>query len=232
MIIDNYQSVVSDIKHAAALSNRQATDISLVAVSKTFSADCIQPLLAHGHRIFGENRIQEVEEKWPYLRSLYSDIQLHLIGPLQSNKVRKAVQLVDVIETIDKPDLLDRLCRITQEEEKFPDIFIQVNIGEETQKAGCLPVNFSELVAMARSDYKGQLRGIMVIPPIDQEPAPYFAWARQLADDEGLASCSMGMSGDYKIAIAQGSNYVRVGSAIFGQRETQSHKVNDPIQHQ
>ena len=217
-ITQRYQQVCSDLEILSKRHGRDQGDVGLVAVSKTFPSNDIAQVIELGQRIFGENRVQELQDKWVGLKQQYPECRVHLIGPLQSNKVRKAVQIADVIETVDRVDLVDRIVRIAGEEGRAPDLFVQVNIGEEPQKAGCLPSQLEELVEYIRTHYKGRLRGLMVIPPADEEPAPYFAWTRRLADDLDLPECSMGMSGDYDVAIAQGSNLVRLGSAIFGPR--------------
>ncbi len=217
-ITQRYQQVCSDLEMLSKRHGRGQGDVGLVAVSKTFPSDDIEQVIKLGQRIFGENRVQELQDKWVGLKQQYPQCRVHLIGPLQSNKVRKAVQIADVIETVDRVDLVDRIVRIAGEEGRAPELFVQVNIGEEAQKAGCLPSQLADLVDYVRAHYKGRLRGLMVIPPADEEPAPYFAWTRRLADDLDLPECSMGMSGDYDVAIAQGSNLVRLGSAIFGPR--------------
>lgn len=219
-IAQRYQDILSGLDQLAKRHERDREDVVLVAVSKTFPSETIEHVVQLGQSIFGENRVQELQDKWVGLKQKYPDCRVHLIGPLQSNKVRKAVQIADVIETVDRVDLVDRIVRISAEEERLPDLFVQVNIGEEPQKAGCLPSDLPDLVAHIRKHYPGKLRGLMVIPPADEEPAPYFAWTRRLANELGLLECSMGMSGDYDVAIAQGANLIRLGSAVFGPRGT------------
>ena len=192
--------------------------VTLVAVSKTFPAEAIEPFLAAGQRVFGENRVQEAKDKWPELRERYPDLQLHLIGPLQTNKAREAVALFDVIETLDR----DRLAGVLAEEmtkagRQLP-CFVQVNIGLEPQKAGIAPDETVDFVARCRSAHGLNVVGLMCIPPDGVPPGPYFAQMVALARDAGVAELSMGMSGDFEIAIGMGASHVRVGSALFGDR--------------
>lgn len=192
--------------------------VELVAVSKTFDADAIMPFLAAGQRCFGENRVQETKDKWPALRALYPDVELHLIGPLQTNKAREAVALFDVIESLDR----DRLAGILAEEMRRADkrlpCFIQVNIGGEAQKAGIAISEAVDFVNRCRDTHGLDIAGLMCIPPDGQPAGPYFAQLAQLADAAGLSGLSMGMSGDFETAIAMGATHIRVGSALFGHR--------------
>ncbi len=215
----NLQTVLQNMHAAAKAAGRQKDDITLVAVSKTKSAAGIIPLLDQGHRIFGENKIQEAAEKWPDLRKKYNGIELHLIGPLQSNKVRQAIQIFDVIETIDRPKLAHAVARIAQEENKICPCYIQVNVGEEDQKAGISFEEADSFIALCRDDLKLPIVGLMCIPPAGKDPKPYFTLLKEIAHRHGLNKLSMGMSGDYEAAIQCGSTGVRVGTALFGARD-------------
>ena len=199
---------------------RAAGEVDLVAVSKTHEADRIRPALAAGQRRFGENRVQEAAAKWPVLREEYPDLVLHLIGPLQTNKARQAVELFDLIETVDRPKLARVLAREMERLGRRPDCLIEVNVGEEPQKAGVVPAQLEAFIKECRESYELPLAGLMCIPPIDHEPGPYFALLAKLAAENGLASVSMGMSADYEIAIEFGATLVRVGTAIFGPRQS------------
>ena len=212
------EAVKERIAAAARDAGRRPGDIDLIAVSKTFEAADIRPILDAGHRKFGENRVQEAAGKWPGLREEYDGIELHLIGPLQSNKARQAVQLFDVIHTIDRPRVADAIAREMREQGRSLGLYIQVNTGEEPQKAGIPPADTVEFVAYCRAELRLPIRGLMCIPPVDEEPGMHFALLANLAADSGLEGLSMGMSADYEIAIRFGATAVRVGSAIFGSR--------------
>ena len=212
------EAVKERIAAAAREAGRRPGDIDLIAVSKTFEAADIRPILDAGHRKFGENRVQEAAGKWPDLREEYDGIELHLIGPLQSNKARQAVQLFDVIHTIDRPRIADAIAREMREQGRSLGLYIQVNTGEEPQKAGIPPADTVEFVAYCRAELRLPIRGLMCIPPVDEEPGMHFALLANLAADSGLEGLSMGMSADYEIAIRFGATAVRVGSAIFGSR--------------
>jgi pyridoxal phosphate enzyme (YggS family) len=212
------EAVKERIAAAAREAGRRPGDIDLIAVSKTFEAADIRPILDAGHRKFGENRVQEAAGKWPGLREEYDGIELHLIGPLQSNKARQAVQLFDVIHTIDRPRIADAIAREMREQGRSLGLYIQVNTGEEPQKAGIPPADTVEFVAYCRAELRLPIRGLMCIPPVDEEPGMHFALLANLAADSGLEGLSMGMSADYEIAIRFGATAVRVGSAIFGSR--------------
>lgn len=192
--------------------------VTLIAVSKTHLADAIRPHLAAGHRDFGENRVQESAAKWPELRSEWPDVRLHLVGQLQSNKADEAVQLFDVIHSIDRATLITALARAQDKVGRRPLCFVQVNIGDEPQKSGCAPDVLPGLLAAAR-DADLAVAGLMCIPPAGREPAPYFALLAKLARDEGVPGLSMGMSSDYETAVRIGATHVRVGTALFGSRE-------------
>jgi PLP dependent protein len=191
---------------------------TLVAVSKTHGADRIRPVLDAGHRVFGENRVQEAKAKWPDLQREYSGVELHLIGPLQSNKAQEAVALFDAIHSLDRPKLAHALRTEIERSGRAPALFIQVNTGEEPQKAGMAPQDAPAFIALCRDELKLPVRGLMCIPPVDESPAPHFALLAKLARAEGLDLLSMGMSSDFEIAIRFGATHVRVGSAIFGER--------------
>lgn len=211
-------SVKQRIAAAARDASRRPEDIELIAVSKTFGADDIRPVLDAGHRIFGENRVQEAAGKWPVLRDEFDGIALHLIGPLQSNKARQAVELFDVIHTVDRPKIADAIAREMTDQGRSLGLYIQVNTGEEPQKAGIAPTKTAAFVTYCRDELRLPIHGLMCIPPVDEEPGVHFALLANLAKDSGLKGLSMGMSADYEIAILFGATAVRVGSAIFGAR--------------
>lgn len=210
-------AVNAAIADAARLARRNARDITLLAVSKTQQATAIRPLLEAGHRDFGENRVQEAAEKWPGLRAAFPDARLHLIGQLQSNKAEEAVALFDTIHSVDRPSLIRALGKAMTGTGKRCDCFLQVNIGDESQKGGCAIGDTPALLATARGAGL-PVAGLMAIPPADVEPAPYFALLAKLARDLGLDGLSMGMSADYPIAVSLGATHVRVGTALFGNR--------------
>lgn len=211
-------SVQSDIETAARDVGRDPADVHLIAVSKTFAAEAIRPVIEAGQRMFGENRVQEAQAKWPELRRDYPDLDLHLIGPLQSNKTRDAVVLFDAIHTVDRPKIARTIADEMQRQQKQLQLFVQVNTGEEPQKAGVMPADARAFVAMCRDDLGLAISGLMCIPPIDEAAAVHFAFLAKLADELGLAGLSMGMSADFETAIQFGATHVRVGSAIFGAR--------------
>ena len=217
-ITQNYNEVMSRIAAAAGRAGRQTEDITLVAVSKTFGPEDIEPVLQIPHRTFGENRVQESYGKWPELKSRYPDTVLHLIGPLQTNKAREAVSLFDCIETLDREKLARTLGKEIQAAGKAPELFVQVNTGLEPQKAGIEPQELEGFIQTCRTIYDLPVTGLMCIPPVDEEPALHFALLAKLAGRNGLAKLSMGMSGDFETAIELGATHVRVGSAIFGAR--------------
>ena len=203
---------------AAREAGREPDEITLVAVSKVQPLERIEAVLAAGHRVFGENRVQEAAGKWPALRERYPDIRLHLVGPLQTNKVRQAVELFDVIETVDRPKLARKLAETFEETGRQLPCFVQVNTGEEPQKAGVMPADADGFVAECRA-LGLPLEGLMCIPPVEEEPALHFALLARIAERNGLRGLSMGMSADFERAIAQGATVVRVGSALFGERD-------------
>lgn len=210
--------VREDIRLACQAAARPADAVKLVAVSKTMPAAAVEQAIEAGQRIFGENRVQEAHGKWPALKELHPGLELHLIGPLQTNKVKEAVALFDVIETVDRPKLARVLAEEMERVGKRPLCFVQVNTGEEPQKAGIVPDDAPEFVALCRETFDLPVVGLMCIPPHDEEPAMHFALLAKLAGELGLKELSMGMSGDFETAIAFGATYVRVGTAIFGAR--------------
>jgi len=210
--------VKSRIAAAARAAGRDAGLIHLVAVAKTFAADHILPALECGHRCFGENRVQEAKAKWPALRGRFSDIELHLIGPLQSNKAREAVALFDAIHTIDRPRIAEVIAAEMAKQQRRLKLFIEVNTGAEPQKAGVEPKEAGRLLRLCREDLNLDIAGLMCIPPQDEEAAVHFAFLAKLARELGLRELSMGMSADFEAAVAFGATYVRVGSQIFGTR--------------
>jgi pyridoxal phosphate enzyme (YggS family) len=211
-------AVKEKIARAEAEAGREAGSVTLVAVSKTFSADDIRPVIEAGQRIFGENRVQEAQAKWPGLKTDEPGIELHLIGPLQSNKAKEAVALFDVIETVDREKIAAALAAEMKKQGRSPKLFVQVNTGAEPQKAGIDPRETVAFVARCRQTHGLVMEGLMCIPPIDENPGPHFALLEKLAREAGVAKLSMGMSVDYETAIAFGATHVRVGSAIFGSR--------------
>ncbi len=208
--------IVARIDRAAALAGRNDA-VTLIAVSKTQPAEAIDPLLAAGHRSFGENRVQEAAAKWPALRERYPGVALHCIGQLQSNKAEDAVRLFDAIHVVDRVSLVGALAKAMDRSGRRPDCFLQVNIGEEAQKGGCPIAELPALLAAAQAAAL-PVAGLMCIPPADTEAAPYFALLAKLARDHGVAGLSMGMSADFETAVAIGATHVRVGSALFGAR--------------
>lgn len=209
--------VTGAIARAARLAARPPESVTLIAVSKTHDAAAIRPLIAAGQRVFGENRVQEAQAKWPALCEETPGIALHLVGQLQSNKAEEAVTLFDAIHSVDRPSLVTALARAIDRTGRRPACFVQVNIGDEPQKGGCAVRDLPALLAEARAADL-PLAGLMCVPPADLEPAPYFALLAKLARDHGLAGLSMGMSGDYETAVTIGATHVRVGSALFGAR--------------
>ena len=216
-IRDNLAAVGGDIARAAERAGRAPEDVRLIAVAKTKPQSAVVEALEVGQMIFGENRVQESQGKYPDLRADWPDMELHLIGPLQTNKTRDAMALFDVIHTVDRPKLVRALAREAQALGRCPSLLIQVNTGEEEQKAGVLPADTEALVALVRAEGL-PLEGLMCIPPVEDAPSGHFAFLKRMADDLGLAWVSMGMSGDYPAAVELGATHIRVGSAIFGGR--------------
>ena len=213
-----WREVAARIEAAARAAQRTPADVTLVAVSKQQPWEAIEPVLAAGQRVFGENRVQEAFARWAHLRPTYPDLELRLIGPLQSNKAEDAVCLFDVIETLDRPKLAAALADAAQKTGRTPRLYVQVNTGEEPQKAGVAPLEADAFIAAARKDYGLNIEGLMCIPPADEPPGPHFALLAKIAARNGLVRLSMGMSGDFETAIRLGATSVRVGSAVFGAR--------------
>lgn len=213
------QDIQTRIETAAKAAGRDAAEITLIAVSKLQPEARVRAVLEQGHRCFGENRVQEAAGKWPGFREQFGGIDLHLIGPLQTNKARQAMDLCQSIHALDRPKLARTLARLAQEAGHCPDLFVQVNTGEEDQKAGVLPAEADTFISECRG-LDLPVKGLMCIPPVDEEPSLHFALLAKIAERNGLARLSMGMSGDFERAIAQGATHIRVGSAIFGARET------------
>lgn len=210
--------ITDRISAAEAAHGRAAGSVKLIAVSKVQPLDRVEAVLAAGHRVFGENYVQEAAGKWPDLRARFGAVELHMIGPLQTNKAKGAVELFDAIHTLDRPSLAEKLARLAQARGESPKLFVQVNTGEEPQKAGVLPADLDEFISSCRA-LDLPLRGLMCIPPENQDPAPHFRQLAEMADRNGLSGLSMGMSADFETAIALGATHVRVGSAIFGARD-------------
>jgi pyridoxal phosphate enzyme (YggS family) len=211
-------SVEYDIFRACNEARRDRASVTLIAVSKTFNADVITPVIEAGQRVFGENRVQEAKAKWPGLMSAYPGLALHLIGPLQSNKAKEAVALFDAIHSVDRPSICEALAKEIESQKRRPELFVQLNTGEEPQKAGIAPSDADGFIASCRDKYGLSVSGLMCIPPVNDAPAPHFALTAKIAARNGLKNLSMGMSADFAIAIQFGATHVRVGSAIFGKR--------------
>jgi len=210
--------VEADIARACKEARRERSSVTLIAVSKTFEADAITPVIAAGQRVFGENRVQEAKAKWPPLLSAHPGLKLHLIGPLQSNKAKEAVALFDAIHSVDRPSICQALAKEIESQKKRPELFVQINTGEEPQKAGVAPADADDFIKRCRESYGLTISGLMCIPPVDDAPAPHFALTAKIAARNGLKKLSMGMSADFAIAIQLGATHVRIGSAIFGHR--------------
>jgi pyridoxal phosphate enzyme (YggS family) len=211
-------AVEQEIARACQEARRDRASVTLIAVSKTFDAGAITPVIEAGQRVFGENRVQEAKAKWPELMSAHPGIALHLIGPLQSNKAREAVALFDAIHSVDRPSICEALAKEIGAQKRQPQLFVQLNTGEEPQKAGVAPADADGFIADCREKYALSISGLMCIPPVNDAPAPHFALTAKIAARNGLKLLSMGMSADFAIAIQFGATHVRVGSAIFGAR--------------
>lgn len=211
-------AVSSDVARACREAKRDVASITLVAVSKTFSADAIEPVIEVGHRVFGENRVQEAKSKWPALQAKHDKIELHLIGPLQSNKAKEAVALFDAIHSVDRDSLCEALAKEIAKQARSPLLFAEINTGGEEQKAGVLPQDADAFLKRCADQYALKISGLMCIPPLDEAPGPHFALTAKIAKRNGLKLLSMGMSADFSTAIELGATHVRVGSAIFGER--------------
>jgi PLP dependent protein len=220
-IAANLADIRARIAKAAEAAGRKAEAVTLIAVSKTHDAAAVRSALAAGHQVFGENRVQEAKMKFPELKTAHPQLELHLIGPLQSNKAREAVALFDAIHTLDRPSLAETLAAEIARAGRAPRLFVQVNTGEEPQKAGVAPQEALAFLAQCRDVHALKISGLMCIPPADEEPATHFALLLKLARDAGLKELSMGMSGDYETAIRLGATHVRVGTAIFGARASE-----------
>jgi PLP dependent protein len=210
--------VENEIAGACKEARRERSSVTLIAVSKTFAADAITPVIAAGQRVFGENRVQEAKAKWPELMSPHPGLALHLIGPLQSNKAKEAVALFDAIHSVDRPSICEALAKEIISQNRQPELFVQINTGEEPQKAGVAPADADAFIANCREKHGLSISGLMCIPPFDDPPAPHFALTAKIAGRNGLKNLSMGMSADFAIAIQFGATHVRVGTAIFGKR--------------
>ncbi len=217
-ILQGYHATKAAIRTACFAANKETETASLVVVSKTQATSQIEPLLLAGQKMFGENRVQEAQEKWLHLKNKYPETELHLIGPLQSNKAGDAVALFDVIETVDRDKIAAALATEMKKQGRWPRLLVQVNIGREPQKAGIDPDGLPDFLDRLRNSHGLHIAGLMCIPPVDDSPAKHFCHLRKLADATGLKLLSMGMSSDFEVAIAEGATHVRVGSAIFGER--------------
>lgn len=217
-IAENLKSIHTNIGKNASQWNRKPSDINLIAVSKRQSQEKLTQALNAGHRLFGENRVQEAQEHWAHIKPRYPDLNLHLIGPLQTNKVKDAVALFDMIHTLDREKLARKLSNQMKESEHFVPCLIQINIGEEDQKSGIAPKDLPDFLNFCKSDCHLDIRGLMCIPPIDEPPALFFAFLQNMAHKHGLKHLSMGMSADYEKAIPLGATHIRIGTGVFGER--------------
>lgn len=216
--VDQYQSILRRVAIAAKGVGRDPSSVTLIAVTKTFDQTDILPVLSAGHKSFGENRVQEAKSKWPSLRTQYGDVDLHLLGPLQSNKIKEAVELFDTIHTIDRPKIAEGIASELLKQGRKLNFFIQVNIGEEPQKSGVSPQDAPGFIKLCRDQLKLEILGLMCIPPLHRDPVPYFRCLERMAIENSLKGLSMGMSEDFESAISCGATHIRVGSAIFGAR--------------
>ena len=217
-VTSGLEQVRAEIARACEAAGRDVASVTLVAVSKTFVAEAIEPVIAAGQRVFGENRVQEAKAKWPPLIAKQPGIELHLIGPLQSNKAKEAVALFDAIHSVDRSSLCEALAKEIAKQGRQPLLFVEINTGAEAQKAGVLPQDADDFLAVCRDKYGLTISGLMCIPPLEEAPGPHFALTAKIARRNGLKLLSMGMSADYITAIQLGATHVRVGSAIFGER--------------
>ena len=216
--VERLAAVRAEIARACKDAARDPAEVTLVAVSKTFPAEAIEPVIAAGQRVFGENRVQEAKAKWPPLMAKHAGIALHLIGPLQSNKAKEAVALFDAIHSVDRASLCEALAKEIAKQERQPTLFVEINTGAEPQKAGVLPQDADAFLTRCRESYGLEISGLMCIPPLEEAPGPHFALTAKIAKRNGLKLLSMGMSADFATAIQLGATHVRVGSAIFGGR--------------
>jgi PLP dependent protein len=218
LVATHLSKVREEIARACVSAGRDPTSVTLVAVSKTFGAEAIEPVIAAGQRVFGENRVQEAKAKWPALQARYSGLELHLVGPLQSNKAKEAVALFDAIHSVDRPSLAAALAKEISKQGRAPTLFVEVNTGAEPQKSGVLPEDADAFLRDCRERHGLSIAGLMCLPPADEAPAPHFALTAKIARRNGLALLSMGMSADFPLAIEFGATHVRIGTAIFGER--------------
>ena len=218
MVHEGLKKVLNGVVQAAQAAGRDPAGVTLIAVSKTFDAPEIVPVIEAGQRVFGENRVQEAKGKWPQLKMRWPEVELHLIGPLQSNKAVEAVQLFDAIHTVDRPKIAEAIAKEMRKQGKALKLFVQVNTGREPQKAGIDPDEADAFLKTCRDEYRLEISGLMCIPPVEEDPAPHFRLLAEIAKRNGIGALSMGMSGDFATAIACGATHVRVGSAIFGTR--------------
>ena len=218
-ILDQFHAVQREIVRAARVSDRDPTKVELVVASKTQGAEQLTPILQAGHRTFGENRVQEATAKWSALKSAYPDVQLRLIGPLQSNKAKEAVAFFDVIETIDRPRLARAISDEIAKQGRSPKLYVEVNTGDEPQKAGVGPSEADAFIRQCREEFGLAISGLMCVPPVGEQASPHFALLSEIAKRNGISELSMGMTADYPLAIQLGATHVRVGSAIFGERD-------------
>jgi pyridoxal phosphate enzyme (YggS family) len=217
--IDSRLSAVrAEIARACKDTGRDPAEVTLIAVAKTFGAEAIEPVIAEGQKIFGENRVQEAKAKWPPLKAKYPDLELHMVGSLQSNKAKEAVALFDAIHSLDRQSLAEALAKEIVKQNRRPLLFVEINTGAEPQKAGVLPQDADAFINRCREEWGLQVDGLMCIPPLDEAPAPHFALTAKIAARNGLKLLSMGMSADFPVAIAMGATHIRVGTAIFGER--------------
>jgi len=216
--LDRLALVRERIARAARDAGRVPQEVTLVCVSKTFGAQDISPVIGAGERVFGENRVQEALEKWPPLKASHPGLEVHLVGPLQSNKAHDAVLFFDVIETVDREKIAKTLAEKIQKTSRHPKLYVQVNTGAEPQKAGVLPQEADRFIERCRKEYGHKISGLMCIPPLDDQASPHFAFLNQIASRNGISVLSMGMSADFELAIQLGATHVRIGSAIFGER--------------
>jgi len=214
-----YSDVIARVAQAAEAAGRDPAGITLIAVSKVQPDARVAAVLEAGHRVFGENKVQEAQGKWPDFRAKFGAVELHLLGPLQTNKIKPAMELFDTIHSLDRDKLARKLADEAQARGRCPQLFVQVNTGEEPQKAGIAPAALDAFIAQCRGEYSLNIAGLMVIPPVEDDPNPHFEMLAAMAARNGLAGLSMGMSGDFEAAIAKGATHIRVGSAIFGERD-------------
>jgi len=225
-IFDKLQSLKEEVKSCCKSANRKTNSVKIMAVSKNIPESVIMEAIKTGHQTFGENRVQEALKKWPAIKGIYPKIKLHMIGPLQSNKVKQAIEIFDVIETVDREKIVLEILKYKIKTKQLPDLYVQINIGEEKQKSGCLPHKSIDFIK--ECNLLGlNIAGVMGIAPLGEPPAPYFALLKNIANEAGVKNISMGMSGDFKEAIYMGATLIRVGSMVFGNREAQIFEVNN-----